>query len=230
MDGTDFRLPVNARVRLRDGIDPAFYEGMAKVGNEGWITAHKRDKFDLPQVYVRWDTNHWSYNRQPDGWTFEDHFDLIEDAMSEAEDNTRKAVEAASAEFAKTMAKLLGSETPAPEKAEHQSIMIPGTQPAHNSKGHYEEAVQAAKEALSDSEAFVTVVIRRSQHPDASQGMLRSILVVDSLSPEAEVLVGAQASAVAAQFHEAAAILQVYALSEEAGPEYPGNPEPDHGK
>ena len=77
MDGTEFKIPLKHRVKLRDGVDPSFYGGMAKVGNEGWVIARQRDRFGLPQIFIQWDPFHWAYNHQPDGWTFEEHFDLV---------------------------------------------------------------------------------------------------------------------------------------------------------
>src|ERR1700689_3762293 len=71
------------RVRIKDNIDPFNYGGMTTIGNEGTIAAIQEDRFGLPQVFIQWDKNHWTYNGAPDGWTFEDHFDIVESTMTE---------------------------------------------------------------------------------------------------------------------------------------------------
>jgi hypothetical protein len=88
MDRPKQRFAANTRVRLREGVDPGIYNGYSRVGNEGWIRKRKRDKYGYPQVLIEWDKDHWAYNGQEDGWTWEGHFDSVEETeMSERESN-----------------------------------------------------------------------------------------------------------------------------------------------
>lgn len=83
---TDFRIPLNSRVSLRDGLDPNLYNGFGVVGSQGWIKKHKVDEFGYPHVYIQWDKDHWAYNGAPDGWTWEDHFNVVEVNMKDNKD------------------------------------------------------------------------------------------------------------------------------------------------
>src|SRR5271170_1972050 len=84
---TTYRLPIDSRVRLRDGIDPSLYKGFSCTGNEGWVRDHRADEHGYPQVMVEWDHDHWAYNGAPNCWTWENHFDLVEEPMSEQPQN-----------------------------------------------------------------------------------------------------------------------------------------------
>jgi len=75
-----YKLKENQRVKLKsDGQDRLYLHACA--GSVGRIKAHKRDKHGYAMVFVEWDKDHWTFNGEPDGWTFEDHFESMEDAM-----------------------------------------------------------------------------------------------------------------------------------------------------
>lgn len=84
MDRPEQRFKINTRVRLRGGVDPVFFGGLARVGTEGWIRKRKRDRYGYPEVLVEWDKDHWSYNGQPDVWTMEGQFEAVEEINMEA--------------------------------------------------------------------------------------------------------------------------------------------------
>ena len=111
------RFKANARVRLREGVDPGFYNGFSRVGNEGWVRKRKLDKYGYPQVLVEWDKDHWAYNGQPDGWTWEGHFEIAEDAnMSETPDKNQRdeALQTLAETFVKGVVSIIdGGEGPA---------------------------------------------------------------------------------------------------------------------
>ena len=79
MDRPEQRFKINTRVRLREGIDPAFFDGLSRVGNEGWVRRRKRDRYGYPEVLIEWDADHWAYNGQPDCWTMEGQFEAAEE-------------------------------------------------------------------------------------------------------------------------------------------------------
>ena len=213
----EYRFPEKSRVRLRDGIDPQFYNGLAKVGNEGVITGHRRDKLGFPEIYIKWDREHWAYNHQPDCWTYEDHFELVEEPEVDDKDK-REMFQQAMSGFADQMAKLMGmadAEPQAEPKVEVQSDPeddLPFANREERFNAQRDRAIELLKQ--EGTESFVVTAIRRRPHPDALEGELRAGVAHDSLSPEAELANGAQLAALAAQFHEAAAILQLYTIAE----------------
>ncbi len=92
MDQPEQRFVRNTRVRLREGVDPGFYNGFSRAGQQGWVRKRKRDRYGFPQVFIEWDKDHWAYNQQPDIWTWEGHFEAVEGSMSKQEgsDNSER--------------------------------------------------------------------------------------------------------------------------------------------
>lgn len=219
MDGTEFRFQVGQRVRLRDGVDPNFYDGMAKVGSEGWIAEHRRDRFGLPEVRVHWDSNHWAYNRQPDVWTFQEHFDPVEETRSMSDQDKAKTAQGLAEEFGKQLAALFSGEGTGLDAPAPPTEMAPAADARDEELkarvAQYKQDIQAAANAIGESEAFVVVTVTRKPDERAEQGALYTEVNGNSLSPEAEVLLGSQLSALGAQFHRTVAALQVYTFAEE---------------
>jgi hypothetical protein len=93
MDEMNFEIPINSKVKLKDSIDGTLYGGLACAGNQGWIRGRQKDpKFGYPQVFVEWDMDHWAYNGLDNVWTFESHFDIVEEAMENKEDKIKELV------------------------------------------------------------------------------------------------------------------------------------------
>lgn len=97
------KFPDNSKVRLRDGVDPSFYHDKGLPGNVGWIRYHKKDKYGFNQVFIEWDKDHWAYNGTRDGWTWEDHFEIVEDNMDK---NKKKIIEEFQEKLAEQSAQL----------------------------------------------------------------------------------------------------------------------------
>jgi hypothetical protein len=198
MYGTEFRFQKGDRIRLRDGVDPGFYEGMAKVGNVGVVTDRRRDRFGLPEVYVKWDRNHWAYNRQPDRWTFEDHFDLEERPVSDHPSRADMARKAA-ADFAETMAKLFAE----PDQDPESQASLPVEQgPDADEAAARSEAIQQAASAMVEAEGFVTIVVHRKPHPDLPFGALSTEVYADCATVESEAIINFQLARLNAKFGE----------------------------
>lgn len=197
------------RVKLRDGIDSSFYLGMARTGMEGWITDYRHDRFDLPEAYIQWDTTHWAYNRQPDGWTFEDHFETVEDKHMTPESKPEP-----NRGFSSVMAEILQKHfpprPPVNDKVESEEMM---TLPGRGEK--YMAAIDRAMEGMTESDAFVTVAIIRKDHPEAPAGEFQIVIAADSLTPEADILLGSQLSSLGAQMHREAALMHVQNLTQD---------------
>src|ERR1039458_6287810 len=209
MQGTEFRLPVEGRVKLRDGIEPSFYGGWARTGNEGWIIARRTDHHGLPEVFVKWDETHWAFNRQPDCWTYEDHFDIVEGTdMADKDELTQKLEKITSAFTASLVETLSAKPGPPPE-------LVAPVEVEDTSESEYQLAMNAAFEQLQDSEAFMVASISRKSDSRAPGGALLANIVQDATSPEAEALLGAQLSAVAARYHADTAMMVIIGLGKD---------------
>src|ERR1700694_5904746 len=74
----------NRRVRLRE--DKADVYTKAYAGSEATIRELGIDVGDFPMVFVEWDKKHWLYNGESDMWTFESHFDPVEEVTMPEKD------------------------------------------------------------------------------------------------------------------------------------------------
>lgn len=210
MQGTEFQFPLHGRVRLRDGIGPEFYGGWARTGNEGWITDRRKDHHNLPEVFVKWDEAHWAYNRQPDCWTYEEHFDLVEEPMSE--DNQDNALEQVTTAFVGALRDIMSSRPGEPPQL--VSPVEEAAQGASARTAEYVESVNQVVQALQDSEAFAIISVSRKPNPNAPAGQLTALALGDAMTPEAEALVGAQLSALATRYHNDTALMLIGHLTD----------------
>jgi hypothetical protein len=205
MNGTDYRFNVRDRVRLRNTIDPAFYGGYACVGNEAVVTQRHKDSYDLPEIYVKWDKNHWTYNGVNDCWTFEDHFDLVEGANMPDQDhpeqqlrNILDGVDSLDAEKRKRVEEMLSGDFKSKDSTEDTK---------------YNEAILSAMKLLEDCEAFVVIGVARQNHPDSEQGILIPAAISFAKTPEGELLAMSGATAYGAKAHQELTIKAIAALS-----------------
>jgi hypothetical protein len=210
MNDAEFRLPKGARVSLRDIPDPTFYEGMAVLGNEGWITKHRHDRYGLPEVYVHWDTNHWTWNGAQDRWTYEDHFDKVEEVMAESEEPTRaEQIKAAAAQFGETIVSLLADNDTAPEEGYEPDEDEP--EYLHDGLSEEEilakrnEAIAKVAEELGTCDSFLVIAAQRVADERTERGQLAPMIMgFFHYQPDADLLVSAQASAFGARAHQEA--------------------------
>lgn len=196
-----YRLPLKSRVRLRDGLASSLYGGMAKVGNEGWITDRRNDRFGLPEVYIHWDPFHWAYNNQPDCWTWEDHFDIVKTMPDN--DDIRKQISDMAAGFAK-LAESLGDDVPDAPTPEPEALEE--LEDSFASDARYAKSIESAVKALQESESFMVVAIRREPHPMVKDGLIKPSVVGDAKNAETQAVVGMQLSQLAASYHHDAAL------------------------
>lgn len=71
-------IPVGSKVELLEGFSDIYQS--ANAGATAYVRNRKRDSYDYAMVYVEWDKDNWRYGGEDDGWAFESHFKLIEDA------------------------------------------------------------------------------------------------------------------------------------------------------
>jgi hypothetical protein len=203
MEGTEQKISDNSRVRLRGLVDPTFYEGMAKTGNEGWVRKHRTDRNGLPEVWIEWDREHWADNMQPDRWTFEEHFDVVKEGRM-ADEITPEDMKL----FLQFREMMQGQEAVAvdsePEvtdlEAEHQAYFVAQR--------------ERATEIMANAEAFFCIGVQRQTGGEqARQGALVVGTAGDSLSPETDLVLGMQLSTFASRFHDEAALMLIHDLT-----------------
>lgn len=206
MDGTEPRIPDNSRVRLRGHIGPEFYSGLAKTGNEGWIRKHRFDRNGLPECWIEWDREHWADNMQPDQWTYEEHFDVIEEGkpMSDNEQFSPHEMEMMKA-FVRMMRE--GDEGQPSVPVEPEVTDLEAEQMAYHTGQQ-----QRVKDLLEtgDVEAFSFISVSRKPDEELPKGALVLNLASSSLNPETHSLLGMQISSVAAEFHKDAALTLIH--------------------
>lgn len=203
MEGTEYRFEDGSKVKLRGIVGPEFYGGLAKVGNEGWITQHRRDRHGLPEVYIQWDRLHWADNRQPDGWTFEDHFDLVrkpDNMPNESEPTPEQLMKLWN--FFQTM------------NAGDPAEALPDPEPDDPKVDAHASIAANAKESIDLGESFLAIsVIRNEPTEEAPKGPLEVLIHGHSLTPESEIIMGMQLSKLGVQFHHEAAISAIENLA-----------------
>lgn len=187
------RYQDGTRVRLRGEVDPTFYAGLAKVGNEGWITSHRTDRNGLPECYIQWDRLHWADNRQPNGWTYEEHFDLVKEPVTDTPTPEQLA------HLWTTMKAIFVGDTPGP----------PVEPQADDKVAQYQESAKEAAAAVEDAEAFITITVSRDPDEAAPDGRMGVSMFGFSISPETEAVLGMQLAQAAAKFHQDAALLNI---------------------
>lgn len=192
MDGTEFLFEEDTRVRLKD-IDLGFYGELACVGNEGWVRKNDRDKFGLPKVYVEWDKNHWTYNGVPDGWTFQDHFELAE--VEKVSDPKIDAFARLMGEFAQRFTELNAEKSaPEPQPAPTEPVVT-----ATASDDEFAQGVASIVREMQGAQAIVVLGVTREDHPNVPKGLLRPFVYKLARTPEAELVTDAQMARVAAE-------------------------------
>jgi hypothetical protein len=214
------RLHEGDRVRIRDYVDPGIYAGMSTIGNEGLIKKVDKDKWGLPKVFIEWDKNHWTYNGAPDGWTFEDHFDIVESAAKVKEssmdqDDKKKA-------FA-LLAQIMGIEESqpetqtVPETATPQSSILdrlnarvakqlgdesPMPEVTPTDPDPVDERTQSIADAASlieNAEAFIVVAVNKVTHANAPKGVLVPMSILYNDNQIAELVAAVHISHLASE-------------------------------
>jgi hypothetical protein len=215
MEGTEFQFKKGARVRLRDSIDPAIYGHYACSGNEGWIADIRRDpRFGLPEVYIHWDQNHWTYNGVPDRWTFQEHFELADTA-------TATEVEQEEPEMSQSQPDdedeyLRGFREFMNNAGVHRDPIDPyGEEHGEDVDTMYNRAVEEVHEALEECESFVVIGVTRRDHP-SGKGVLVPISMAFSKNPESGLLALSSTAKFGAEAHQKLVIDTINALHHES--------------
>lgn len=220
----EWELAVDDRVFLRPEVSEV-YE-MAPAYAEGWIRGRRVDPIgDFKMVYIEWDASHWTYNGQPNMWTFEDHLDKVRDKKmaDETPDNegpNKEAIATALGVLAQALG--VGSE-PAkspktePERTEEEAGEERAEAVTPDNVKQFEHIFERAVEVARDSDAFIIACVSKSDAPEDSgaQFVMTPALFSYSLSPESAILLDAQLGEVVSESHQALAIGAIRRLLDE---------------
>jgi hypothetical protein len=146
-------IPLHSRVALIDGADNVYTFALA--GTEGWIRERKVDDLGYDLVKIEWDKDHWRYNGQPDGWTFETHFKAIGPPEVPAEKTEDKQEDDEKEE-----------NEPQMEIVPVGEISLTDAPPADHQIEVYIDTLTEAMDAASESEAFLMIAVRRVPNPE----------------------------------------------------------------
>lgn len=151
-------LKPNQRVKLKDGMDH-FY-AHARVGAEGIVRAVDHDHLGFPHALIEWDENHWTYEGEQNGWTFQTHFEPVEGSMSE-EKGEKKSLDP------KKVAEIVAAVYAAMENADENDLLeeSPATVEMEM-RGEFINAVERSVALLEQSEALLVIAVHRHDTDD----------------------------------------------------------------
>jgi hypothetical protein len=197
----DKQFPIGTRVRLRDGVDPSLYNGFSRVGNEGTVVKRKFDKYKYPQVYIEFDKNHWAYNGTEDGWTWQGHWEAVEENdMADEQKNNQESLEDTVRGITESFVKaLFGAMNPGGQSKLPLSDDIPDTADDSNK---WEDLVTEASESIAKSPAYLLIALEYAETPNAPP-MIVPRVFHGALEPEYALIVQSQLAHIVASFQDA---------------------------
>lgn len=68
---------LNQKVKIKYSAADLYQQSFG--GAEGWVRDRKTDSHGYPMVFIEWDKTHWTYSAEPDGWTFDSHFEPVDE-------------------------------------------------------------------------------------------------------------------------------------------------------
>jgi hypothetical protein len=87
----DVSIPVGSYVELKEGREDVYL--LAQAGSRAWVRDHRADSMGFMMVFVEWDSEHWTWNGEEDGWTFESHWRVLESPKEEEESFVSRVLE-----------------------------------------------------------------------------------------------------------------------------------------
>lgn len=193
MDKQPHPYPRNVRVKLLD--TPSNLYPMAPSGSEGWARKLDHDPLGYPLVFIEWDKEHWAYNGEADAWTFASHFEAMEEKVDREEVDPEA--------LAQIFSILNKKVEPSSVEGKPGADVLLDALVQHIEWPTKEDLKTALAQALTDTaddDGFVLLSIKRND--DGTFIPSISMCVTDL---EAKVLLDAQLSAIAAEFHASVA-------------------------
>lgn len=170
MQKPEQRFKINTRVRLRGGVDPIFFNGYGRAGQEGWVRKRKRDRYGYPEVLVEWDRNHWADNQQPNCWSMEGQFEAVEDSMSEAVNPNESREEQIRGITEKFISALFGTLGVDQEEAEQDRAE---EEPSEDlDPEQWDTLAAAAADSVRQAPAYVVIALEHLQVIDGAPPMI----------------------------------------------------------
>lgn len=206
----EWRLGVDDRVSLRPEVSDIY--AMAPAYSEGWVRSRRIDTFgNYRMVFIEWDSSHWTYNGQPDMWTFEDHFDKVESKMTDETPDKSQIANALD-----ILGQALGMDKAEQEPTQKEVGEQRAEEVTPDRTKQYEEVLNRAIEAARDGDAFVIGVVQKSDPPDGVAGDAKFVLIPSlysySMSPESAVFLDANLQEVIAESHQQLAVSEIRRL------------------
>lgn len=185
MERQEHKLKTNQRVRLKANGQDALYP-MACAGSEGWIRKLDIDPLGYPMVYIEWDKNHWAYNGEQDRWTFESHFDPVEENdMSDQQGQTPPP------EFVNFMNMMWQQFQASQSESEAAPEPPPLNEPEADESAtpiateeQFNQALAKSLDAAKESDAFILITVDRKALPNTSVPLLTPSIVTCYKTPE----------------------------------------------
>lgn len=146
-------------------------------------------------VYVEWDQEHWTYNGEKDQWTFEDHFEPVEEDMAEKKEEQAEALRA----FAKAFGvDLDGSSEEVKSEPEEPSNEESDGYPDSE---RYLKTLEAAMAAAKNAQGFLIITLSQQNHPELNIPVMVPTVINSYQSPEVAILLESQLPKIAALAH-----------------------------
>jgi len=187
MERQQHKLKTNQRVRLKADGQDALYP-MACAGSEGWIRKQDTDPLGYPMVYIEWDKNHWAYNGEQDRWTFEAHFDPVEENdMSDQQGSTpppefMNFMNMMWQQFQASQQEQPKAEEPPPLEPEAETHKVNGGPIANEEQ--FAEALTKSLEIAKESDGFILITVDRQILSDSAVPLLTPSIITCYKTPE----------------------------------------------
>jgi hypothetical protein len=198
------RFRKGQRIKLKSTGEDALY-AFAAAGSPGWVRRKDFDNMGYPTIYVEWDKDHWSYNKEPDKWALEAHFEPDEESdMAAGDEDFMKRFKNAD-EFADAFRAFLASQGENPDEVLDEEKQV---------EAAYESAAEDALELLGSADAFVLVVAK-----ELEPGKYVPAVLQYYKSEQTGLVVEMQLSKLAAMTHQEIAIERLHAMTDDKGGE-----------
>lgn len=193
---TPHKYEVGQRVRLKGNGQDRLYPA-ACAYSEGWVRKLDHDRFGFPMVFIEWDEDHWTYNGENNQWTFEDHFEPVEEDMAEKKEEQADALRA----FAKAFGIDLDGDSEEVTEEEKTPVRIDIEEGGYPSQEHYLKTLDAAIQQARQAQGFLLITLAQQQHPELNVPVMIPTVINSYQSAEVAILLESQLPKIAAMAH-----------------------------
>lgn len=178
-------MQVGSKIQLKEEFASIYPR--AESGATGWVVDSKRDEVDYEFIRVRWDQDDWRTDNEQEGWTFPQHFDVIEEQQQPESLDPNGIVE-------RTFQLI-------------QDNMNHDAQPDITAQiEEYVNTLMQAHEQASDAEAFLMVTVKKhydeNYDPNRDSPIYVPEVTISSQNPEAESVIKLHILQLAMSLHQ----------------------------